>query len=142
MILIKDIMEPRSEVIEGRFQGVIQSHKADSKEKCLESNARELFKINYVSSALKRAIERINEKLTGISNQGAFLLVGPYGSGNTHGLITLYRLLRESQSAEEWLRDWRIEVILPSFTKTLKRRLEHLNILLHLLQMIKITLIY
>lgn len=56
MILIRDIMKPRNEVIEGRFQGVIQSHKADSKEKRLESNARELFKITYVSSALKRAI--------------------------------------------------------------------------------------
>lgn len=77
MALIKDIMKPRSEILEGRFQGVIQSHKVDSEEERLESNAQEMFKVTYVSSALKRALERVNEKLTGISNQGAILLVGP-----------------------------------------------------------------
>ncbi|RLE11805.1 hypothetical protein DRJ04_07365 [Candidatus Aerophobetes bacterium] len=68
MILIKDIIKPRSEILEGEFQGVIQSHKADSEEARLESNAQELFKVTYLSSALKRALERVNEKLTGDSN--------------------------------------------------------------------------
>ncbi|RKX77153.1 MAG: hypothetical protein DRP87_09965 [Spirochaetes bacterium] len=118
MTLIKDIIKPRSEILEGRFQGVIQSHKVDSEEERLESNAEDLFKVTYVSSALKRALERVNDKLTGSSNQGAVLLVGPYGAGKTHGLITLYHLLREPKIAKNWLRNWRVDIALPSSTKT------------------------
>ena len=111
-------MIPRREILEGKFQGVLQSHKADSEESRLESNAEELFKVTYISSALKRALERVNEKLTGVSNQGAVLIVGPYGAGKTHGLITLYHILKEPQIAKNWLRNWKVEVALPSSTKT------------------------
>lgn len=118
MNLIKDIMKPRKEVIEGKFQGVLQSHKVESDEKRLESNSSELFKVTYISSALKRSLERINEKLLGISNQGAILIVGPYGSGKTHGLITLYHVFKEPKIAKSWLKSWNIEIALPHFTKT------------------------
>jgi hypothetical protein len=118
MIPIKDVVIPRKEILEGKFQGVVQSHKADSKEKRLESNAEEFFKVTYISSALKRALERVNEKLTGISNQGAILLVGPYGAGKTHGLLTLYHIFKEPKIAKSWLRNWKIDISLPSSTKT------------------------
>lgn len=118
MILIKDIIKPRSEILENKFQGVIQSHKVDSEEARLESNAEDLFKVTYVSSALKRVLERVNEKLTNASNQGAILLVGPYGAGKTHGLITLYHLLKKPQLAKKWLRGWNIDIALPPSTKT------------------------
>ncbi|MBE0478554.1 hypothetical protein IBX65_05470 [Candidatus Aerophobetes bacterium] len=118
MILIKDIIKPRREILEGKFQGVIQSHKVDSKEKRLESNSQDLLSVTYVSSALKRVLERVNEKLTGASNQGAILLIGPYGAGKTHGLITLYHLLKEPKIAKNWLRNWKIDIALPSSPKT------------------------
>lgn len=118
MALIKEIIKPRKEILEGKFQGVIQSHKVDSKEPRLESNAKDLLEVTYVSSALKRVLERVNEKLTRTSNQGAFLLIGPYGAGKTHGLITLYHLLKEPQIAKKWLRDWKVDIALPSSTKT------------------------
>jgi len=118
MTLINDIMKPRQEILEGNFQGVIQSHKVDSEEERLESNAQELFKVTYISSALKRVLERVNEKLTQTSNQGAILLIGPYGAGKTHALITLYHLLKNPQLAKGWLRKWQINIDLPSSTKT------------------------
>ncbi|MBC7332924.1 MAG: hypothetical protein H5T85_00410 [Actinobacteria bacterium] len=118
MILIEDIIKPRKEIVEGKFQGVIQSHKVDSVEDRLESNPEKLFRVTYISSALKRALERVNEKLTGVSNQGAVLIVGPYGAGKTHGLITLYHILKEPQIAKDWLRNWKINIDLPSSTKT------------------------
>jgi len=118
MILIKDIMKPRKEVIEGKFQGVLQSHKVESDEDRLESKPNELFKVTYISSALKISLERINEKLLGDSNQGAVLIVGPYGSGKTHGLITLYHVFKEPKIAKSWLKSWNIEIALPPFTKT------------------------
>lgn len=118
MALIQEIIKPRKEILEGKFQGVIQSHKVDSKEPRLESNAKDLLEVTYVSSALKRVLERVNDKFTRISNQGVFLLIGPYGAGKTHGLVTLYHLLKEPQIAKKWLRDWKIDIALPSSTKT------------------------
>jgi len=77
MYKVKDIITAREEVLEGTFQGVIQTHKIDAKEPRLENNPHEFLKITYPSSAIKRTIERVNEKLSGMSNQGGFLLVGP-----------------------------------------------------------------
>lgn len=118
MTFVKDIMKPRKEIIEGKFQGVIQSHKVDSTEPRLENNAKKLLEITYVSSALKNALEKINEKFTKTSNQGAFLLIGPYGAGKTHGLVALYHLLKEPQIGKKWLKDWQIDIALPSAIKT------------------------
>jgi len=73
--------------------------------------------VTYISSALKRALERVNEKLTGASHQGAILIVGPYGAGKTHGLITLYHILKSPQIAKIWLRNWKVNIALPSSTK-------------------------
>ena len=70
MTVIKDvIIKSGREVIEGKFQGVIQSHKVDSGEPRLENNPEEFLRITYPSSALGRTLERINEKLSQTSNQ-------------------------------------------------------------------------
>lgn len=117
-ITLKDIVTPRTEVLEGRFQGVIQSHKVDSKEPRLENNPEEFFKITYPSSALKRALERINEKLGGVSNQGGILLVGPYGSGKTHVLISLLHAFKRPEISKKWLRDWGIDIDISASAKS------------------------
>ena len=108
-VVLKDIVTPRREVLEGRFQGVIQSHKVDSKEPRLENSPEEFFKITYPSSALRRALERINEKLGGVSNQGGILLVGPYGSGKTHVLISLFHAFKRPEISKKWLREWGVD---------------------------------
>ena len=118
MTVIKDVIEPRREVIEGKFQGVIQSHKVDAREPRLENNPEEFLRITYPSSALRRILERINEKLSQTSNQGSFLLVGPYGSGKTHALISLYHALKHPEVSKRWLRTWDIELNIPDSTKS------------------------
>lgn len=102
MYKIKDILKPRKDVIEGTFQGVIQTHKVDSKERRIENNPQEFLKVTYPSSAIKITLEKIKEKLSGKSHQGGFLLVGPYGSGKSHALITLYHLFNNPSLAEDW----------------------------------------
>lgn len=118
VIVLRDVITPRREVLEGRFQGVIQSHKVDSKEPRLENNPEEFFKITYPSSALKRTLERINEKLGGVSNQGGILLVGPYGSGKTHVLISLFHAFKRPEISKKWLREWGIDVNISASTKS------------------------
>ena len=113
MYKIKDILKPRKDVLEGTFQGVIQTHKVDSRERRIENNPEEFLKITYPSSAIKRILERIEEKLSGKSHQGGFLFVGPYGSGKSHTLITLYHLFNNPSLAESWGRQWRLNFELP-----------------------------
>ena len=115
---IKDIITPREEVLKGTFQGVIQTHKIDTEEVRLENNPKEFLNITYPSSAIKRSLERINEKLSGRSNQGGFLLVGPYGSGKSHTLITLFHLFNNPTLARDWGKQWRIDLDLPERSRS------------------------
>jgi len=118
MYVIKDIITARRDVLEGTFQGVIQTHKVDAKEKRLENNPQEFLKITYPSSAIKRILERIDEKFSGKSSQGGFLLVGPYGSGKSHTLIALYHLFNNPSLARDWKKQWRIEFELPEKSRS------------------------
>jgi len=118
MYRIKDIITARKEVLEGTFQGVIQTHKVDAKEERLENNPREFLKITYPSSAIKSILEMIKEKVTGESNQGGFLLVGPYGSGKSHTLITLYHLFNNPSLAREWGKRWKMDFELPEKSRS------------------------
>ncbi len=115
---IKDILTARKDVLEGTFQGVIQTHKVDAEEKRLENNPEEFLKITYPSSAIKRILERVDEKLSNRSEQGGFLLVGPYGSGKSHTLITLYHLFNKPQLAKDWAKRWRIDFELPDKSRS------------------------
>jgi len=118
MHLIKNIISPRKEVLEGVFQGVIQTHKVDAKESRIENNPEEFLKVTYPSSAIKRSLERIEEKISGTGNQGGFLVVGPYGSGKSHCLITLYHLFNHPSLAREWSKKWNIKLTLPQKSKS------------------------
>jgi len=119
MYKIKDVLKPRKDVLEGTFQGVIQTHKVDSKEKRIENNPEEFLKITYPSSAIKRTLERIDEKLSGKSNQGGFLLVGPYGSGKSHTLIALYHLFNNFSLARNWGKRWGMDFELPEKSRSI-----------------------
>jgi hypothetical protein len=90
----------------------------DSREPRLENNPEEFFKITYPSSALKRALERINEKLCGVSNQGGILLVGPYGSGKTHVLISLFHAFKCPKISKRWLREWGVDLDISDSAKS------------------------
>ena len=118
MYKINDILKPRKDVLQGTFQGVIQTHKVDAKEKRLENNPQEFLKITYPSSAIKITLERIEEKLSKKSNQGGFLLVGPYGSGKSHTLITLYHLFNNPSLAKDWEKQWNLDFELPEKSRS------------------------
>ncbi len=119
MYKIKDITQAREDVLQGRFQGVIQTHKVDDpKEKRLENNPFRFLEITYPSSAIRRSLELIHEKLSGRTHQGGFLLVGPYGSGKSHALITLYHLFNNHQLAEKWMSRWGIDFSLPEDSRS------------------------
>jgi len=118
VIKINEIAKPRSEVLEGKFQGVIQTNKVDANEDRLETNPEEFLRITYPSSAIKRTLERIIEKIQQKSNQGAFLLVGPYGSGKSHTLILLYHIFNRPEIANKWAKEWDIDFKVPEKSRS------------------------
>lgn len=113
-----DIINPRKEVRENNFAGVIFTHKVDSNENTIETKPAEFMKISYPSQAIKNALMAIDKKIQGESNQGSFKLVGSYGSGKTHSLILLYHLFNNPKLANDWLRGWRIDVNFPENSRS------------------------
>ncbi|KXA95606.1 hypothetical protein AKJ36_00090 [candidate division MSBL1 archaeon SCGC-AAA259I07] len=111
---MNEILTPREEVIEERFQGTLQAHKISADEDRLETNPKNLFDLTYPSNALRNVLELIDEKLKYKNSQGAAVLTGTYGSGKSHGLIALYYLFKNPDIAKNWLNSWNIDIKNPS----------------------------
>lgn len=116
MARIADIIQPRDEVIQRTFQGVLRAHKADANEDTLESEPHRFFDVTFPSNRIKQLIEHINDKIRGRNPQGALVLTGPYGSGKSHGLITLYHLFKHSELGRQWAKRWGIHLSIPDTT--------------------------
>lgn len=115
---IVDILEPRTEVREGEFQGVLQAHKVDSSTDRLENDPRRLLSMTYPSNALETALGYVGDKLSHRDNQGTITINGPYGSGKSHGLLALYYLFDRPDVGQEWLDRWDIDIDLPNKADT------------------------
>jgi hypothetical protein len=113
MTKIKDIISPREEVLEKNIEPTVQAHKVDSEEERIESSAAKFLRTTYPSNSIKNVIERANQKIKFQDNQGGFLLLGPYGSGKSHALITLYHLFNSPNEADEWTNSWNIDFDIP-----------------------------
>ena len=113
-MVISDFLTPRNEVIEGRFQGVLQAHKVGASEDRLENDPNRLLSMTYPSNALQTAFDHVDNKLRGRDSQGGITLSGPYGAGKSHGLLTLYHLFDSPEIAQDWLDEWDIPLDLPT----------------------------
>src|SRR6056297_2064727 len=114
---ISDLVVPREEVVEGRFQGVLQAHKVGSSDDRLENDPSRLLSMTYPSNALQTAFDHVDNKLRGRDAQGGITLSGPYGAGKSHGLLTLYHLFDSPEIAQRWLNEWDIPLEIPATTE-------------------------
>ncbi|WP_245957329.1 DUF499 domain-containing protein [Haloplanus rubicundus] len=110
---ISELLTPRDEVQEGRFQGVLQAHKVGGSEDRLENDPSRLLSMTYPSNALETAFDHVDNKLRGRDSQGGITLTGPYGAGKSHGLLTLYHLFNSPGIGQEWLDEWEIPLDVP-----------------------------
>lgn len=117
MIKIKDIVQPRPEVLKDEIQGIIRPYKIGDAQR-IESDAERFFGSTYPSNALKNVLDRIDDKLTYNSHRGGFILQGPRGSGKSHALVTLYHIFHEPQIAQSWFERWNIASKLPEKSKS------------------------
>lgn len=110
---IVDFLTPRDEVLEGRFQGVLQAHKVTDSDNRLETDPNRLLTATYPSNALRNIFDRVADKLEGRDSQGGILLTGPYGAGKSHGLLVLYHMFNSPDVAQSWAGQWEIPIDLP-----------------------------
>jgi hypothetical protein len=107
-MVIKDVVQPRPDVLAGNFQGDLRAYRvgreADASK--LENDPDLFFAVTFPSGSLKRFVQLVHQKLTGERDQGAFLPIGRMGSGKTHALITLYNLFAYPERGAEWLQQY------------------------------------
>lgn len=105
---LKGVVRPREDVLHpDRFQSDLRSFRVgkEGEEGKLENSPEKLFEITYPSSSIERIVERVGQKLRGEIHQGGFLLIGPFGSGKTHALVTLYHIFKEGAKGNAWLKE-------------------------------------
>jgi hypothetical protein len=76
---ISELLTPREEVREGRFQGVLQAHKVGGSEDRLENDPSRLLSMTYPSNALETAFDHVDNKLRSRDSQGGITLTGVLG---------------------------------------------------------------
>jgi len=113
-VTISDILTPRDEVVDREFQGVLHAHKVSSSgSDRLETNPDRLLSMTYPSNALLNVFDRVDDKLRSRDSQGGILLTGPYGSGKSHGLLTLYHMFDTPGAGQNFLDEWDVDLALP-----------------------------
>lgn len=112
-MLIDDLLTPRDEVVEGRFQGVLQAHKVGTSDDRLENDADRLFSMTYPSNALQTTFDHVDNKLRGRDSQGGIALSGPYGAGKSHGLLVLYHMFNSPEVGQKWVNKWGVALDFP-----------------------------
>lgn len=103
--MIKNLLQPRSEVLSGRLHGVIDLERiSDAKKKALESRAKDFFDSTFVSGELRRLILGLQERLqSDEAVAGLFLAEGPKGVGKSHALLVPLHLIRSGADLKSWL---------------------------------------
>jgi hypothetical protein len=122
--MLKQLLEPKDEVLRGRLQGVIDLERvADPKKRALESRAGDFLQSTYVSGEIRRLVESINKRLnTADAETGVFLAEGPKGVGKSHGLLIPWHLINSPAETEAWLRENGLDFTVPAGTRLLSRK--------------------
>src|SRR5205823_6391003 len=122
--MIKELLDPKDEVLTGRLQGVIDLERVgDPKKRALESRARDFLRSTYVSGEIRRLVEGINKRLNpSDAETGVFLAEGPKGVGKSHGLLIPLHLINSPAECEGWLRENELSFTVAPGTRVLSRK--------------------
>ncbi len=122
--MLKQLLEPRDEVLTGRLQGVIDIERvADPKRRALESRARDFLQSTFVSGEIRRLVEAINKRLNSAEAEtGLFLAEGPKGVGKSHGLLIPLHLVTSPADCQTWLADNGLTFSVPEGTRVIWRK--------------------
>jgi hypothetical protein len=122
--MLKDLLDPRPEVLTGRLQGVIDIERvADPKRRALESRAKDFLHSTFVSGEIRKLVESINARLnTEEAVAGLFLAEGHKGVGKSHGLLIPLHLTNSPADCQEWLDENKLSFSVPPETRVIVRK--------------------
>ena len=122
--MLKDILQPKDEVLSGRLQGVIDLERvSDPKRRALESRARDFLQSTFVSGEIRRLVEAIHKRLNSTDAEtGLFLAEGPKGVGKSHGLLIPLHLASSPADCQTWLNENSLTFTTPDGAKILWRK--------------------
>ena len=122
--MLKQLLEPKDEVLNGKLQGVIDIERvADSKHRALESRPRDFLQSTFASGEIRRLVESINKRLNSAEAEtGLFLAEGPKGVGKSHGLLIPLHLCSSPADCQPWLAENGLTFSAPSGTRVITRK--------------------
>jgi hypothetical protein len=122
--MLKQLLEPKAEVLAGRLQGVIDLERvADTKRRALESRPREFLQSTFASGEIRRLVEAINKRLNSDDAEtGLFLAEGPKGVGKSHGLLIPLHLTGSPAECQAWLTENGLTFTTPDGTRVIWRK--------------------
>jgi hypothetical protein len=122
--MLKQLLEPKEEVLSGRLQGAIDIERvADSKRRALESRPRDFLQSTYASGEIRRLVESINKRLNSAEAEtGLFIAEGPKGVGKSHGLLIPLHLSGSPAECQPWLAENGLTFSTPTGTRVVTRK--------------------
>ena len=122
--MIKQLLEPRQEVLSGRLQGVIDIERvSDRKNKALESRVQDFFASTFVSGEIKRLVAGLHRRLNSEDAEtGLFLAEGHKGEGKSHALLVALHLINHCADLQDWLSSHSLTFSLPENTAVIWRK--------------------
>lgn len=122
--MIKDILNPRVDVLAGKLQGVIDLERvSDPRGRALEARIKDFFAATYASGEIRKLITGLDTRLHSESAEtGLFLAEGHKGEGKSHALLVALHLLRHAGDLQEWLRERDLTFSPPAGTRVIWRK--------------------
>ena len=122
--MIKQLLQPRKEVLAGRLHGVIDIERvSDPKKRALEARIKDFFASTYVSGEVRRLVAGLHRRLnTTEAETGLFLAEGHKGEGKSHALLVALHLANHAAELQEWLKANDLTFSLPPDTRVIWRK--------------------
>ena len=122
--MIREMLEPKDEVLSGRLQGVIDIERvSDPRRRALEARAKDFLQSTFVSGEIRRLVEAFALRLNSSEAEtGLFLAEGPKGVGKSHGLLIPLHLTSSPADCQDWLNENQLTYSAPAGTRVLSRK--------------------
>jgi len=122
--MLKKLLEPKEEVLNGRLQGVIDIERVtDSKRRALEARPKDFLQSTFVSGEIRTLVDSINVRLNSAEAEtGLFLAEGAKGVGKSHGLLIPLHLTSSPADCQTWLTENKLTFNAPPGTRVLWRK--------------------
>ena len=122
--MIKQLLEPRNDVLTGKLQGVVDIERvSDPRPRALEARVKDFFASTFVSGEVRQLIAGLNKRLNSPDAEtGLFIAEGPKGEGKSHMLLVALHLVNSANELQDWLKQNGLEFNLPAGTRVIWRK--------------------